>query len=81
MPLISLTIQLCELYASLLLHSHMLIDVRPCRARFFSGAIKVDAFGPNAKTCVCEIWVRDKDLFHSISKASTLHNLNDCRSA
>jgi len=40
------------------------------RAKFFANWIKKDAFGANAKTSVCEIWVRDKDLFLAMNKVT-----------
>ncbi|EIW81815.1 hypothetical protein CONPUDRAFT_143487 [Coniophora puteana RWD-64-598 SS2] len=37
-------------------------------AKFFAEWIKQDAFGPNAKTYVCELWARDRNKFLATNK-------------
>jgi len=54
----------------------MIVLTHLFRARYFADWIKRDAFGANAKTFVCEIWARDRDLFTSVNKVrrvATIH--------
>lgn len=47
-----------------------LVLISPARAKYFSDWIKADAFGADTKTYVCEMWIRDKNIFDNIGKVS-----------
>lgn len=44
------------------------ITDNPSIAKYFSNWIKADAFGADTKTCVCEMWIRDKNIFDNLGK-------------
>ena len=47
-----------------------LVLISRARAKYFSDWIKADAFGADTKTYVCEMWIRDKNIFDNIGKVS-----------
>ncbi|KAG2140523.1 uncharacterized protein EDB93DRAFT_1105921 [Suillus bovinus] len=45
-----------------------LVLISRARAKYFSDWIKADTFSADTNTCICEMWIRDKDIFDSLGK-------------